>query len=1129
MLEVCGAGDTLAIMLFTKSVPPLQDIRLDVVFDDGIEYGGFAEIDNTVSDSGAELDTISTENFEAPSFLISEVSEPNGGAILYLGVRAECGVDFDAISPNIVLNFSYTNDEGVLCTSEVTLESFGGNIVTPRVIIASTPPNTNLGLVDTDACQSIDISQSTLNAAATGYIFRAASYGFDDGITISMVNIDGVTADPTTYTIEPTTGALELTVNAPTADGQLDFDEVTTVQVCYTYSECFPNVDYFPEYNVVSACDGEFCTGPFNTRSSRLISNFPQRPEFTAEFLNEMQPDLCGGIPYSFEVLIGTEDPDPFDDQITDIMIDLRRCKISGISLGNIEVLSPDGATVLGVLDEGLYNVRGDDEVVASTGLPTLNRAGTVEIDLRNNDTDFPGSGLTDLDADGNFDDIAGGGMIRLRFNFPISCSSDELACNSSPDVPGGTTTADCQFNQIELFGRRACNSGAVSTLFDFGAATEFTAASTAAFINEESDVFTNRDGYDFGMTGATDDNDITFRTETTKTLDFEYNLSDSDLFNCPAANASSNASLVVKITGDEFIVDDFEFDNVIFDGAPTGVAPIVDNTSELGMVTVTMDGGSVVAGQDFTFSFDVSTDTARCSPAKLLFVDAFLVTNCSNGCDCGVARACTSTSFRVDPDSIDCVCTYTQSVEASRYSTGFTDNTRDTEIDVDAVAAADRERFISGDTIELRHLIVLDGNQLPDFNEADRLLEFRVIMRSDDNNNLASTFPAMFDYPLQQLVEFNVIRPATGETFDIGASYSGLNHDAVRENGISIGLQATNNQNRPFAFNTVVQPDFPNGGFNFGSGNTTVDPIDGRYVGVQIRNIVTSGEVDGLSVFFDAIGGTFVLGDTIEVITRVPLVDNPGWDGVFNEVRFDPVVGANAYIGNPADGISTGASAGNCTDFPTSISYVSPSVSGESRIDYADDCEAELVVKFSAADIPADWFTDEYRLVAGIEQFSVDIPFPYYYGGGATLETGGIAPFSVEPDSLTGVDTATVAGTDVFLPSGAFGTLSFRDAEFLNGVRPDGYAGWYQGDDDIRTIGGSFPLIGFQGGMEDSLVFRIPLFRACGAEPVSSLTMDFDAANKHIPDFQIYPYLENNGYWDGLITGNLQPGTSDI
>ncbi|TXF89060.1 hypothetical protein FUA23_12295 [Neolewinella aurantiaca] len=1115
-LEVCGAGDTIPIMLFTKSVSPLQDIRLDVIFEDGIEYGGFAYVDNTLSNSGAQLDTISTENPESPSFLLDQVSEATGGVIVYLGVRAECGVDFSINNPDVTFNFSYTNADGVACTGSVTLEDYGGNVLIPQVVITNVPASTNLGRFNEDACQTIDISQATIDASASGYIFTAGNYGFEEGITISMVNVEGVPADPTTYTIDPATGALELTVTNATADGLLDFNETTSVEICYTYGACIPNIDYFPNYTVIDACEGEVCSGPLDERASTLVTNFPQRPRFTAEFLNEQQPDVCAGDPYSFDIVIGTGGMDELDDQMTDVFFDVRRCKIPGLSISEVQLISDDGSTVLGTVDESLVTTRQTDELDSDDN-PTANRAGTVRVDLRRNAVDLSAAGLIDLDGDGNFDDLAGNNSIRFRFIFPVSCSDEELGgCNTAPNA-GGSGPVDCQFNEIGIRGRRACNSGAVSTVVPFNEATEFTAASSSSFSNAGTFNYGGAtfSGYDFGTTGLTPT-----LVEGRQNLNFEYLLSDADLFQCPT-NVGT-ATLTLKVSGSEFLTNDFTYENVLFDGAPSGMVT-VDN-SEDGMTTVTIEGGSVTANTPFSFNFDMASDTAECSPPQLIFMDAYLTTECASGCDCAPVRTCSSTTLIIDPDSLDCDCTYSVFHETERVSRGFADNTRTDEVDFSTVSRDDSLRYVSGDIIRVRQKVVIDRNRLPDWNEADDILYFQMFMRSDAGNNSPAQMPAMLDIYLAQVETFQLIRPSTNETIDIAAAFSGNGGtDILNNTGLTVGVGGSNSVNSDFTFFSGEggQPAFPDGGYTFGLQNSSSDGIDGRYLSIQLSNQLSTG-VNGVGTFFDAIGGSLQLGDTIEIEITVPLVDNPGWDGVTNSIFFDGSVTAFQFIGDPTANNSLNISAGACISNATRAFYQSPEVVAESRIEYTDDCEAELVVRFEAGNIPDTWFTNEYRLVAGIEQFGVDIPFPYYYDGGATVETGGLAPMPVEPDSTSGLDTATILGTTSVIPDGVFGTLYFRDAEFLDGVRPDGYAGYYsQGIDDITTVGGTFPLLGFQGGADDSLVFRIPLTRVCGALPTTGLTMDFDAANLHLPDLEMRGYVINNNFWDGMIRGN--------
>ncbi|MEM9930272.1 MAG: hypothetical protein AAF840_10670 [Bacteroidota bacterium] len=223
-LQVCGQGDTLSLLFFTKSVDPLEDITVTFNFDDGIEYGGFAGISSATTTT-ATLTEISTVNPEAPSFLISEVSEPDGGVILELGIRAECGVDFSTVNPGISIDVAYTAN-GQACSATLNLEDFGGdNVLAAEVDFVNPSNNVNLGLPNTSPCQTVDVTQTVPNAQATGYRFTVSDYGFEAGITIDRVLRGGVELSPSDYTIDPTTGMLELFVDSPTSDGLLDNGE----------------------------------------------------------------------------------------------------------------------------------------------------------------------------------------------------------------------------------------------------------------------------------------------------------------------------------------------------------------------------------------------------------------------------------------------------------------------------------------------------------------------------------------------------------------------------------------------------------------------------------------------------------------------------------------------------------------------------------------------------------------------------------------------------------------------------------------------------------------------------------------------------------------------------------------
>ncbi len=1122
-LEVCGAGDTIPIMLFTKSIAPLQDIRIDISFEDGIEYGGFAIVDNTVSVTNAQLDTISVDNVEAPSFLLDEVSQGGGGVVLYIGIRAECGVDFTINNPDILINVSYTNPDGVACMGELLLEDYGGNVIVPKVIIPSPPAQINLGRPDTEPCQSIAVTQSTIAASATGYLFTGDNYGFEDGIMIANVRIDGVDLDAADYAIDPASGMLSFAILDPTADGLLDFNETQTVQVCYTYTECFPNVDYFPEYTVVSACEGEFCTGPPSVASAgRLISNFSQNPLWMdPNFTVMSDPSFTTGAPYVFDITLEATGSTVIGDQMESINFRIRRCKNAALVLSTVQLVSPDGMTVLGTFDPNVYSVRGTDNL-DNNGVPTLDRAGTLTVDLRINDL-VTGSGLQDTDGDGFFDDIPGDESARIRVTYEVACEPGELICNNSEDITGGVPAGSgCQFREILLLGRTGCNARARNQTFALDG-ENLESINVSSYGNTDDFTFGGASfaGYDFDKFG----NLGGVLTSSTKGLEFSYMLDGTDPFACDDPSVASTA-LVLKLFGADLYLQNIDFTNFMFDGMVVAPGDIMIDRSIPGELTLTVNDGDATPDMNFTYTLDATLDTAACAPVSLIFVDAFITTDCNGALDCAPVRTCQSTAFRVDSDSIDCVCTYDVTAEISRKNYDFTDESRTSDQDSSGVAEIDTRRFISGDTLLIDYMLAVREGANPDFNTADRFLDFRIDLRLGDQPfSTNERFAAMFDQMTARINSLTLCR-ADMTTIDIGASFMGPVNGTLAQTGVNLHSGASNNVN-PIYYQ-LGEPEmsgFPNGGFTFGYGNSSADQNDGRILRASFRNI--TGEPNALGQLFDLIGGAFLPLDTVKMTVEVVLVDNPGWDGSAQMLNIQPVLSADAYTGPQANNQRRSVAAGRCSRDDNFFDYRSPVAVGESRIDYTDDCEAELVVSFSAGNIPDDWFVDEHRLVTGIEDVLIDIPSPYYYAGGATVETGGIAPISIEPDSSLFVDTVFVSGQQILYPAGPVGQLSFVDAERADGVRSEGYNGFGGTDpdlNDVTTVGGTFPLIGFQGGMPDSLVFRIPLLRVCSDAAELGLAVDFNAANVYLPDLQSPETFRINAatpFWTDKIRNN--------
>ncbi|MEM6772688.1 MAG: hypothetical protein AAF597_19070, partial [Bacteroidota bacterium] len=378
-----------------------------------------------------------------------------------------------------------------------------------------------------------------------------------------------------------------------------------------------------------------------------------------------------------------------------------------------------------------------------------------------------------------------------------------------------------------------------------------------------------------------------------------------------------------------------------------------------------------------------------------------------------------------------------------------------------------------------------------------------------------------------RQVTRFGFFRD--GNYLDIGSAFSGLQgtYDAP-EAQVTIQNDRSTPRLRQFIGNlwsdpnTIVQPAFPNGGYVLSSAESATN--DAVELELTILRGV-SGFRDGITPFFDAIGGALLPGDSIIVEYQVPMIQNPV-DQTLNQDRLlgaldfglRSVAGASRYSdGEAGTGNTINTPIGNCTTVPAFGNFTNPAVVGSAEVTYTD-CQAELVAKFAVAGIPAGWFADEYRLIAGLEQVSFDLPYPFYYCGGATWETTQLPATEIEPDS-TNITPVTVGGQLAYLPPG---NLTFTDAEFLNGVRPIGYRDYFQGDNDTRTIGGTFPLIGYDGATNtsDTITFRIPLKRACGETPPADFEISYNSANKYLPDLLMPDYSS-----DFLVVGDPSAG----
>ena len=1144
-LEVCGAPDTLAFLLFTKSTEDLENISINVKFDEGLESFGFAFTPEPDGGGlGSEsLDTISVQNPESPTFFLNEIRQGDGAVVVYVGVRAECGVDFDQNPPNITYTFNYTAPGGVPCELIVTPEdSYGGDVIVPKVAFNDGAAISNALIRNSqdEFCQNVTFTQTTPTAQASGAIFTVEEYGQDMGIEFSSIQIGGQTVPASDYTVDATSGVVTVPLVGEDnrayfgGDGLIDFSEDVVARVCYTTTGCVPNDNIPTRFSVVSACDGELCTGPVDFTDAFIDPAYNSNVDFARSniYRTISTPAVCGAdgqpVPYVFEVdITGRIDvDDPVDDALTSIIVNIQACSPSPFASPIFEVVTGPGTTAM--LDEAVIDYLLEDRFNSQGNL--TNPAGTILLDLRNQRTDI-GGGLTDVDGDTFFDDIAGGDMVTLRITFPVTCGTSGAACITP--TPGDEI---CQFNRIRFDGRRRCDQASQNETILLPDNPEFRTESSASFSNETEFDFPfpgsrgQFDGFDFDRIGATSaggtcpNQTRNFLPAQTRTLNFEYTIGDGDFAACPA-DSPGDGQLAVRFAGDPRLLLDMEFSNVIFEGAPVADADTMFTYSEEEGLTFLISTGNAAPGT-YSYSFDITLDTNYCSPPQLVSVDAFLQTACSNGCDCEVSRSCSSTVLRVDPTDVCCLCIASQEIEVQRQSTGFTDATRTQRVDPDDVPQDDQWRFVSGDTMRITYKLFFDQNQdLTEYNNQNRLLSFSSRMYAGTNFNNVNNLKALWDYRLAR-VQVAEVRRVNGDIIRFGDIFSGPTQN--REIGLRIGSgDITTSEGSAEEDGEVFHPAFPNGGYQFGTGDSSDDKQDGHNLSVEFTAF--PGRSDAITPLKEALGGGFVNLDTVVIVWDVPMIDNPGFIAPARGINITAISFANSYVGPPANNIVSGFSPYVCNNFFRTVEYESPQVFGDTRIDYLNDCDAEIVSKFELV-VPDNmntdnWFSTEWRPINGIERMVMDLPSPYFYDGGATIEAVNIPAISYEPDSTLGTISALLSsGDSVYYPTvgTTSGQLVFNDSELEDGVRADAYDDFDNGDNDITTIGGDFPLIAFGLGpaVTDSLIFRVPVSRLCGVAPppASTLRMQYQAASRHLADYNGFPYrLGRNPYWTNV------------
>ena len=1112
---VCGSADTIPILLLTKSTTPIEDIDIRLNFSTGLEYSTFAYVES----GNAVLDISNDANLEAPVFNLDEISLAGGAVVIYVGARAQCDIDVENAPPTITYNLDYTAN-GAVCNDEVTPPTYGGEVAAATVRFQPGPASlaTIRQLGETAAgCLDIPLISLDSKAAAGGLRLLVNNYGFAAGVRIyDVLDAAGNSVPGAAAIGAGGLATIDLDGSALDVDGDGLFgvgDGAQSVQVCFAIDDCPTEVRFDVDLALGVSCDGESC-GPVDQFSLATLAITPAfNPSVIADFEVVQNLAFCNadGEPqaYIYETTVSSNNTTPIVGDLFDISYRIDACPEAYLAISRIYIVDAAGMEIAEI-----------PQTTTSGIVYSQAASGRLTMDLRSLDAatgDLDGAGgLDDIDGDGFANDLPAGESLTIRVEYLPSCEGVG-SCTPEEDPP-----LVCDFTRQVWFADRNCDVVRTSrtTVIADDEIVPVDNSSTAEFDNQQMFTIGTADivGYNFGQSGDFGGNT---GVVTTQNISFTYRLGGPDFGMCPDGG---DIAYSMTILGDADLVEDLMVSNIMFDGV---MVPITDTTDvgSPGIRTITINAGDFMPNMDFTYTFDAAFDFAGCQGNTSLSISTNIIQQCTN-CDCSLTRACGLTEFIINPETTENCNPGSTVVTLCNLSSGYTDRSQTTRIDFDdPLIADDKNRVVPGDTIRLTGAYVVE--QASFWNDINNYIRFDIrhtesaVTANFARDNLTSRI----DFPNSRMQSL-VLKRMDGTTYDLGALSvpGGVSTNPsialTSQGGVSIGgnRDPVTDINHP----GISSTDFR----TFENYNASNDFLDGGFLQVQFGQPARfPADPDALNPLYDLIGGGFQDGDSICIVYDIPMLSTPRI--LENGMATPGITQMNGFFVLSAAGqnFDGGFTSVGLTPRRTSTryDYWEPGINLTSTLEYTDNCNAEIVQRFEIDNVPpADWFTNQFKPVIGIEDLETRIPMPFAIAGDITYTHGDQPSIVVVPDSTSGLDTAAYTGGDALVPvSVASGSIYFVDAETTDGLRADNYAGWDQGDNDATLVGGTFPLLGVGLGTTDAapdfLEFRIPLIRLCGTDvqdlPLSSI---YNSSYRYLGDFSNNSYLCTRGNWYG-------------
>jgi len=1008
-LNVCGAPDTLSILIFTDAPGDVKGFEFTVNMVSGMRYAGFEEAHyGGCTDLSNTDPDISSPSFVGAGITCGEVFVAN------IGVTADCSVDLVSNDYTIEIEYSYTyfppTGGSIKCKGVELLENdFNGaikasvlNMFTPSPIDATV---TSLGA---PTCQTMTISQDGLQAYVNEFEFAVCGIETNTTpISISSMTANGIdilsgaTYNPAdtswTTTIDGTHFPSNGSTNSNGTPDQFDTAERVTIQVCYEVANCPEGSDIPFTYKAWYGCFDEVCQTTGQASFLKIRPSGSLSPVITASLDNGIE--ICGEDA-KVSAMVTNPNTDTDQNVYTDLSIGFQACGMEALDITSVMINGTDVSPT--------YMLVGGD----------------IDIDLSMN-TD-PNIGLVDYDGDGFFDDLPGGAdPLDIMITFAIACGIGN---------DGGCPEINCDNVQFYVKGKTNCGNGfqgfPSTDGFDLQYGQESSGHENEVDFNTAGTVV----GYDFGK--YSNDGAPVGTGSSEVEIEFCYEFGQANIEDCPSGG---DTKLVGYFGGPQFVIEDLEVvpgSVMIDDGSGYAAVPDADAVWTLtSPATATLEINNGNNNPTLCYKYKLKLDECSCGPVQYVAVDHQIVSVCSDCTpDCEIVKGCGSTLLKMDPECSPCPCmAQYHPVSTERKNLGYVDKEMTRKITRDELLASnavDLNRFMPGDTLQhIGYWELLDEEML--FQDPMRwVFQFyaSTIAGSGLSGPIQAALPLTWEGGSMVMNEMKIENP-DGSIHIV--DFSALAACATDPTAAASTFNSLNTYFEPwYSWNAST-------GSALACSYSAWEGYDNDFHNIDMWNFDRMEEVNSVN---SSIGTRHTWGsgncasefiETYEIVVGskihfdwcVPLVKNPLREmakiigaappeqniariiPTFQTYHADDIAGSAVYGMGPANS--------GCWEAATYQIDCPGGLTSETNI-VLDACggtiEHEFVVSTFAGTPGDEWFTHEYRPLIAIHDLELPVYSPLAYCANAMVEQNGVmTPVTV--DSTINMKCSPVAG----------------------------------------------------------------------------------------------------------------------